>query len=110
MTAKEGEYGQRDAKAQSPAAQEFSELLNVELPRFRFKLMGMTYCGVDTSARCYDPVCGSLNDFKGIVAYRLDDKEWRQWRRHYAGLLVELGRGLVSTCAQPVENGDALDD
>ncbi|KOX66283.1 hypothetical protein AA303_04100 [Pseudomonas psychrophila] len=110
VTSEEGEHGQRDAKAQSPAAQEFSELLNVELLRFRFQLMGMTYCGVDTSACCDDPVCGSLNDFKGIVAYRLDDKEWRQWRRHYAGLLVELGRGLVSTCAQPVENGDALDD
>lgn len=28
----------------------------------------------------------------------------------YTGLLVELGRGLVSTCTQPVENGDALGD
>ena len=110
VTTEEGEHGQRDAKAQSPTAQEFSELLNVKLLRFRFQLMGMTYCGVDTSARCDDPVCGPLNDFKGIVAYRLDDKEWRQWRRHYAGLLVELGRGLVSTCAQAVENGDALGD
>ena len=38
VTTEEGEHGQRDAKAQSPTAQEFSELLNVELMRFRFQL------------------------------------------------------------------------
>ena len=31
VTAEEGEHGQRDAYAQGPAAQDFSELLNTEL-------------------------------------------------------------------------------
>ena len=110
MTAQECEKSQRDAYAQSPAAQVFSELFNVELMRLHFQLMGVTYCGVDTSARCDDSACGPLNDFKGIVANRLDDKEWRRWRRHYAGLLVEVRLGLTCTFAQPFENSDAFGD
>lgn len=99
MTAQECEKSQRNTYAQSPAAQVFSELFNVELMRLHFQLMGVTYCGVDTSARCDDSACGPLNDFKGIVANRLDNKEWRRWRRYYAGLLVEVRPGLRADVA-----------
>ena len=110
MTAEEGEHGQRDAKAQSPAAQEFSELLNVELRFFCLQLTSMSSGIVVAEALGYDHASSAIDQRKGVVAARPHDDQRGQRRRLYTGLLVELGRGLVSTCAQPVENGDALGD
>ena len=111
MTAEEGEHGQRDAKAQSPAAQEFSELLNVELLRFFcLQLSSMSSGIVVAEALGYDHPSSAIDQRKGVVAaWPHDDQRGQRWR-FYTGLLVELGGGLVSTCAQPVENGDALGD
>lgn len=110
MTAEEGEHGQRDAKAQSPAAQEFSELLNVELRFFSFQLTSMSSGIVVAEALGYDHASSAIDQRKGVVAARPHDDQRGQWWRLYTGLLVELGGGLLSTCAQPVENGDALGD
>ncbi|WP_338647593.1 hypothetical protein [Pseudomonas sp. ML2-2023-3] len=49
-------------------------------------------------------------DIKGVVTARAhDDQRGQRWRL-YAGLLVELGRGLLGSCAQSVEIVDALGD
>ena len=110
VTAEEGEYGQRDADAQSPAAQEFSELLNVELRFFCFQLTSMSGGIVVPEALGYDHASSPIDQREGVVsAWAHDDQRGQRWRL-YTGLLVELGRGLVGTCAQPVENGDALGD
>ena len=110
MTAKEGEHGQRDAKAQSPTAQKCSKLLNVELRFFCFQLTSMSGGIVVPEALGYDHTCSPIDQREGVVAaWAHDDQRSQRWRL-YTGLLVELGRGLVGTCAQPVENGDALGD
>ena len=54
VTAEEGEHGQRDAKAQSPAAQDFPELLNVELRFFCLQLTSMRSGIIVTEALGYD--------------------------------------------------------
>ena len=110
MTTEEGEYGQRDGKAQSPAAQEFSKLLNVELRFFCLQLTSMSSGIVVAEALGYDHASSPIDQRKGVVAAWTHDDQRGQWWRLYTGLLVELSRGLVSTCAQPVENGDALGD
>ena len=50
----------------------------------------------------------SLDHFEGVVTTRFDYKDRRLWRGHDARLLVELGRSLAGTCAQPFEGSDAL--
>ena len=108
MTAEEGEHGQRDAKAQSPAAQEFSELLNVELRFFCLQLTSMSSGIVVAEALGYDHASSAIDQRKGVVAARPHDDQRSQRWRLYAGLLVELGRSLAGTCAQPFEGSDAL--
>ena len=110
MTTEEGEHGQRDAKAQSPAAQEFSELLNAELRFFCLQLTSMSSGIVVAEALGHDHTSSAIDQRKGVVAAWAQDDQRCQWRRLYTGLLVELGSGLAGTCAQPVENGDALGD
>ena len=110
VTAEEGEHGQRYAYAQSPIAQDCPELLNVELRCFGLQLTSMSSGIVVAEALGYDHASSAIDQRKGVVAaWPHDDQRGQRWRL-YAGLLVELGRGLVSTCAQPVENGDALGD
>ena len=108
MTTEEGEHGQRDAKAQSPAAQEFSELLNIELRFFCLQLTSMSSGIVVTEALGYDHASSAIDQRKGVVAARPHDDQRSQRWRLYAGLLVELGRSLAGTCAQPFEGSDAL--
>ena len=110
VTAEEGEHGQRDAKAQSPTAQKFSELFNVELGFFCLQLTSMSSGVVVAEALSYDHARSAIDQRKGVVAAWAHDDQRCQWRRLYTGLLVKLGRSLAGTCAQPVENGDALDD
>ena len=58
----------------------------------------------------YDHVSSPIDKREGVVAARPhDDQRGQRWRLH-TGLLVEFGCGLLGTCAQPVENGDALGD
>ena len=110
VTAEEGEYGQRDAYAQSPSAQELSELLNVELLSFCLQLTSMT-SGVVVAETLSDDLAGrALDHIKGVVAAWLDDISRGKRRCDHVRLLVELVSGLTCTCAQPVENGDALGD
>ena len=110
MTAEEGEHGQRDANAQSPVAQDFPKLLNVELRCFFLQLTSMSSGVVVAEALSYDHASSAIDQRKGVVTTRpYDDQRGKRWRL-YAGLLVELGSGLAGTCAQPVENGDALGD
>ena len=106
MTAEEGEHGQRDAKAQSPAAQEFSELLNIELRFFCLQLASMRSGIVVAESLGHDHASSAIDQRKGVVTARPhDDQRGQRWRL-YAGLFVELGRGLLGSCAQPVENVD----
>ena len=96
--------------AQSPSAQECSELLNVELSCFCLQIPSMAGGIVVAEALGYDYTSSPIDQRKGVVAaWAHDDQRSQRWRL-YAGLLVELGRGLLGTCAQPVENGDALGD
>ena len=108
MATEESEHGQRDASAQSPTAQEFSELLNVELSFLCLELTSMGSGTVVAEALGYDHACSPIDQRKGVVAARPhDDQRGQRWRL-YAGLLVELGRSLAGTCAQPFEGSDAL--
>ena len=105
MTTEEGEHGQRDSIAPSPAVQEFPELLNVELRCFFLQLASMSSGIVVAEALGHDHASSPIDQRKGVVAARPhDDQRGQRWRL-YTGLLVELSRGLVGTCAQPVENG-----
>ena len=110
MTAEEGEYGQNGADAQSPIAQHFPELFNVELRFFCLQLTSMSSGIVVAEALGYNHASSAIDKGEHVVAARVHNNQRSQRWRLYTGLLVELGRGLVSTCAQPVENGDALGD
>ena len=110
MTAEEDEGGQYRADAQCPVPHNTPEQLDVELLGFGFKNTSMRSGIVVAEAVGHDHTSSAIDQRKGVVAARThDDQRGQRWRL-YTGLLVELGRGLVSTCAQPVENGDALGD
>ena len=81
VTAEEGEYGQRDADAQSPAAQEFSELLNVELRFFCFQLTSMSGGIVVPEALGYDHASSPIDQREGVVPAWAHDDQRCQWRR-----------------------------
>ena len=108
VTAEEGEHGQRDANAQSPVAQDFPKLLNVELRCFFLQLTSMSSGIVVAEALGYDHASGPIDQREGVVAAWAHDDQRCQWRRLYTGLLVKLGRSLAGTCAQPFEGSDAL--
>ena len=85
-------------------------MFDTELRRFGFEFSGMAGGVVVTEALGYDHASSPIDQREGVVAARPhDDQRGQRWRL-YTRLLVELGRGLVGTCAQPVENGDALGD
>ena len=110
MTTEEGERGQRDAYAQNPVAQNFSEVFNTDLGCFSLQLPSMTGGVVVAEALGYDHASCTIDEGEDVVAAWVHNDQRSQRWGLYTGLLVELCRGLAGTCAQPVENGNALGD
>lgn len=108
VTSEEGEHGQRDADAQSPIAQHFPELFNVELRFFCLQLTSMSSGIVVAEALGYNHASSAIDKGEHVVAARVHNNQRSQRWRLNAGLLVELGRSLAGTCAQPFEGSDAL--
>lgn len=52
----------------------------------------------------------ALDHIKDVVAAWLDDVSQGKRRCDHVRFLIELLSGLTGTCAQPLENGDALGD
>lgn len=109
MTAEEGESGQHGADTQRPNAEDSTELLDAEQLGLCFQLPGVAGGVVVAEALGYDLSSSPIDQRESVVATWAHNDQRCQWRRHYAGLLIELGGGLACTFAQPFEGGYALD-
>ena len=110
MSTKEGVHGQPDANTQSPVAQYFSGVFHAELGCLVLQNTSMTSGVVVPKAPGDDLAGRAFDDIKDVVTGWFDDVYRGKRRGNHVRLLEELGRGLLSTCAQSVENGDALGD